>query len=381
MAGLRKKILLLLSASAVVILAIGFGVVQYTHTSLINLQALRVAEIVATQVITDRAIYTGKVVGKLVNDGTGAAQDSDSKLGYIPLPAQFVRQVSLRVAASQSGLYKYNLISEWNLNPSQSLNTDFDRWAWKQLKAQEAEFKSRGLKPDAANGYAWKPLYRFEKVEDERVLRYLAADPASAAACVNCHNTYEQAPNIVAYRESNAVTPGKQFQMHDLMGALSVTVPVKEIDAQAAGGRNLMLLAIGGLFVAVMGIMAFVLTRSAVKPLETSINELGKLSGKINEVAGGVMSANTDMVHGAEQQFETVQKLSFLRELHTSDPQLQRVLNTAHVTLQRTEELADQNASRAEESAMACKALEECVTQIGNTSGALLKIIGRNSKP
>jgi len=38
MNGMRNKILLLLAASALIILAIGFGIVQYSHTSLINLQ-------------------------------------------------------------------------------------------------------------------------------------------------------------------------------------------------------------------------------------------------------------------------------------------------------------------------------------------------------
>jgi len=340
-----------------------------------------VAEIVTTQVVTDRAIYTGKVVGKLNADGTGAAQDSESKLGFIPLPAQFIRQVALRVAASQSGLYKYNLISEWNLNPTQGVANDFDRWAWKQMKEQEAAIKSKGIKPDATNGHNWKPAYRFEDIDGERVLRYLAADPASAPACVNCHNTMEQTSQVIAYRESNAVTPGKQFELHSLMGGLSITVPVKEIDAQAAEGRNLMLFSIGGLFLAVMGVMAVVLTRTAIKPLEDAVIDLGNLSNKVNEVTSTVMGVNTDLVQGSEQQIQTVQKLGFLKDLRRGDPQLQRALETAQSTLRQTEDLADQNASRAEESAMACKALEGCVEQVKSTTAVLLKIIGQNDRP
>jgi len=58
----------------------------------------------------------------------------------------------------------------------------------------------------------------------KKMLRYLSADPGSAIACITCHNRWEGKPEIKKLREKQGVEKGKIFQMHELMGALSINV-------------------------------------------------------------------------------------------------------------------------------------------------------------
>ena len=377
MSGLRMKILVLLGIAATIVVTIGYFVVQYTHTNTIETQTLRVADILSEQIKADRAVYTNDVVSKLKADGSGAAQDFESKLGYIMLPAQFARKVSLHVNKNQS--YRYSLVSEWNINPEQAIESDFDHWAWEKLKKQQDAFKARSRRLDPVKGYPWKPSYRFETVNGESVLRYMAADPASGQSCISCHNGLEQTPQIKSYRVSQSAAIGKTWQLHELMGAFSFTIPVSDLNNENAGSQSILIYSILGLLIFVPGITGMIitfLTRSTRKPLEDAIGELGALSNQIEKVTNTVMNANGDLVQGAEQQCDTVQQLRFLKEIQSNNPQHKQALERARETLDNTEELADQNAGRAEESALACQELEGCVQKIKKTSAALLELTG-----
>lgn len=96
---------------------------------------------------------------------------------------------------------------------------------WKFLVGQQEEALKAG-KP--INGVQWKPFVRVATVNGKRTLRYLSADPASAIACVTCHNRWEQKPEIKQRREAKGVGAGKVFRMHELMGALGINVSLGE---------------------------------------------------------------------------------------------------------------------------------------------------------
>ena len=209
-----------------VILLIAAGIVWYGNEMGLKRTALAKAEVVTAQVLADRAVYTGQIVQKLERDGTGADQQSEEKRGFIILPAQMVRAVAERVSKDPETNYTYLLTSEWNINPDQGLQDPFDIWAWQRLRRQEAEFKVQGITP-GKRGYLWKPIYRFEEKDGILVLRYMRADPASASSCVGCHNMWEKRPEIIESRKRSGQEVGKQWRLHDLMGALSVRIPVE----------------------------------------------------------------------------------------------------------------------------------------------------------
>jgi diguanylate cyclase (GGDEF)-like protein/PAS domain S-box-containing protein len=205
---------------------LGTLVVRDAVNRTVERQALAVAEIVAAQATTARSVYTREIVGKLSQDGFGPNVDSARMPGHVPIPAQFLKLVGRASSENADKLYEYRPVSKWNLEPTQGLVDDFLRWAWPQLEAQDP------TQPVGKIG--WKAVSRFEEQEGRRVLRYLSADPASQNACATCHNAYERMPEVIARRVIDGVAPGKQWQQHQLLGALSVTIPLDKAE-QLAG--------------------------------------------------------------------------------------------------------------------------------------------------
>ena len=124
--------------------------------------------------------------------------------------------------ARTANLFEYKPVSKWNIEATQGLSDDFLRWAWPQLEAQDT------LKP--AGPIDWKPVWRFEQQEGKKVLRYLRADPASQMSCVGCHNVFEKRPDVIASRVANKIESRKQWQQHQLLGALSITIPLDKVE-------------------------------------------------------------------------------------------------------------------------------------------------------
>ena len=221
----RSGTLALLTAIFAVACALGYLVVRHAVTNTVEHQAVTIAEIVASQAKTARSVYAVEVAEKLRKDGFGPNVNSASMPGHVPIPAQFLKLVGQATSANSDGLYAYKPVSKWNLEPTQGLTDDFLRWAWPQLEQQDTS--------QAHEPLAWKPVYRFEDAQGQRVLRYLAADPAARTSCVQCHNAYEQMPEVVARRVAAGTEPHKQWQLNQLMGAISISIPLDRAELMA----------------------------------------------------------------------------------------------------------------------------------------------------
>ncbi len=190
---------------------------------------LTVAKVVDTLIRSMRAKYTQNVVGKLKKDGTGASVNHSKKKGFIPLPAQHVRAIAKdalqRQMNGKNELFHFFLRSRWNLNPEQGLMDGFERKGWEHLMRQQKEAQKAGVPLIKID---WKPYVQVEDVNGRKMLRYFSADPASALACITCHNAWENKPEIKKIRKKQGVEAGKIFQMHELMGALSINVPISK---------------------------------------------------------------------------------------------------------------------------------------------------------
>ncbi|MFT7388181.1 MAG: diguanylate cyclase (GGDEF)-like protein [Candidatus Endobugula sp.] len=200
---------------------ISFWVISEGIRKTVKNQALFIAEAVATQAKTARSVYATAVASKLKQDGTGPHIDYLTKTGYVPIPAQFLKLVGLKTSELTHELYSYKPVSKWNLESSQGLSDPFLLWAWPSLEAQDEKQPTAPIQ--------WKAVYRFEGQGDEQVLRYLYPDPASQLSCVSCHNRYEEKSYIISRRQQQGVMPHKQWQQHQLLGALSVTIPLNRI--------------------------------------------------------------------------------------------------------------------------------------------------------
>jgi diguanylate cyclase (GGDEF)-like protein len=249
-------------ASLLLLAAVGtvtWVFVDHSQRQLIEFKALTLAEVVARQAASARSVYSEHVVSKLGRDAMGVASESYVREpGNVPLPAQFLKLVGRRASADSDGLYRYSPLSKWNLGEGQDLRDDFQRWAWSQLEAQDR------LEPSGP--LAWKSVWRIEEMNGEDTLRMMRADPASSAACVQCHNTLELSPSVQALRVQQGVSAGRQWQQHQLLGALEVQVPLAPVVALAAEQRRQVLAAVMALAAAGMmlvGLLVFAGTRRA----------------------------------------------------------------------------------------------------------------------
>lgn len=218
----------LVLAFALIMLVVGvanYVILIDSQTRIIEHEAVRIAEIATSQAVASRTVYSNAVADKLSRDGFGPHRDFSMHKGMVPLPAQFLKLVG-HEASSGSGLYSYGPLSKWNLEPSQGLKEEFQRWAWAQLERQD--------QADPQGPIDWKPVWRFEKIDGVRTLRYMRADAASTQSCVGCHNALEQTPDIMASRIAAGIAPGKQWKQHQLLGALEARIPVDRIDNIAA---------------------------------------------------------------------------------------------------------------------------------------------------
>ena len=210
---------------AAVALAIYFLMAQ-SHKRLIEHEAVKIAEIVTGNALASRTVYTTQVADKLTADGTGAVQDFHMRPGYVPIPAQFLKFVGQESERNGEGLYKYRPLSKWNLEPTQGLVDEFQRWAWRELEAQD--------RPTPAAPINWKAVWKIEIRADGSVLRFMRADPAATMACVNCHNETEQKAEVVELRAKAGTPAGKQWNQHQLLGAIEVQVPLSRVEAIAS---------------------------------------------------------------------------------------------------------------------------------------------------
>jgi diguanylate cyclase (GGDEF)-like protein len=204
----------------------GFFLVKESKNEIIQQQALTVAEIVARHASAVRSVYSEDVVNKLKKDGTGSADiNFHETAGNVPLPAQFTRSISSKAFDDSDGLYKYRLISKWNIAKGQGLTTEFLKSAWDKLEQQNLKKPSKPIE--------WQSSHEILNLKGKQTLLYMKADPAVSESCVACHNAYELTEEIKQRRVEQGIAPGKQWEKHQLMGAFFVEIPLSGIQSAA----------------------------------------------------------------------------------------------------------------------------------------------------
>jgi len=246
---LRMLVVLISISFLVVVSVVTWAVVSRSQDALIEFEAIKLAEIVADQSSAARSAYSSLAVSKLKSDGFGAHEVSEDRVGHIPLPAQFLRELSKRSQSVAQSAFNFRPVSRWNLADDQGIVDDFQQWAWAELEQQQAS--------KAAGPIDWIPVWRIESRDGEQTLRYLRSDPASSTSCVNCHNDLEKREDVIARRINAGVAPGKQWALHDLLGAIEVNIPLAPALSLAKSQTQQGLFTVAG--VTVIGLIGVVL--------------------------------------------------------------------------------------------------------------------------
>lgn len=248
-----KKITFLIALLFLFVGVSGYFLMTHYENKLIKSQSIGVAEIVAQQAITARFAYATKILGiSRVNESKVVASDEDfhKKVGTLPTPAAFWKGMVALASETSGGLYQYRIVSKWNLSPDQGLNNEFLRSAWAELEKQD--------QLDPKQAIEWKSFSKVQEYDGKETLLYLRPDPAAANSCVSCHNIYEKRPEIIERRIQQAITPGKVFKLHQLMGAIFVKIPIAEMQATAASqSRFVILWILGTLAFGLVGLALF----------------------------------------------------------------------------------------------------------------------------
>ncbi len=216
--GFRYRQGLIILVVGLAIAGLGFVIINEVQKDAVEDQAIKTAESVVAQMLATREVYTKDVVGKLQSDNVAVQFDPDfaHNRGVVPLPATMVHLISTEV--NKQGLFTIDLISPWAINPAKMPGSPWER------ESVEALVKD--------------PVTPQSKIESER-LQYMAADFASAQACVTCHNAHPDSPK-------------DDYELGDMMGALVVTIPLSE--ELSAARKDAVYIALGN--IGVLAILA-----------------------------------------------------------------------------------------------------------------------------
>lgn len=146
---------------------------------------------------TDRAVYTKKIVNRLVKkDKVIKASEHFEDDKALVLPAQMFRFGAEEVA-KKTDQFTYSLQSLWPINKQNAPRTDVE----KAGLAYVAENKGENY-------------YGVEELGGTQYFTAVYADPAVAPVCVSCHNEHKD-------------TPKSDFKLGDVMGGVVIRIPVK----------------------------------------------------------------------------------------------------------------------------------------------------------
>lgn len=156
----------------------------------------KVVDFIHTVIEADRTTYTRQVVNRLQNDEKVIkATEHFKEDKTLPLPAQMLRMGAQ--LASETGQFRYALISLWAINKANAPKSDFEK---KGLEAVAKDPK--------------KPYTSYETAGSKKYFMAVYADMAVAPACVTCHNGHKESPR-------------KDFKIGDVMGGVVIALPVE----------------------------------------------------------------------------------------------------------------------------------------------------------
>lgn len=190
-----------LTATAAALIAITLGNIGYSPWAKeppapIGISPDKVADYVHAVLQADRTIYTTQIVTRMQEKHIVKATEHWEQDNGIPLPAQFLQHSGRLVAESGRGI-RYRLISLSPIYQRNAPATDFERIALETLARQQDQ-----------------PVTGMVTSGKKQYFQAIYPDRAVSVTCIGCHNAHP-------------LSPKRDFKMHDVMGAISITIPIE----------------------------------------------------------------------------------------------------------------------------------------------------------
>jgi hypothetical protein len=162
-----------------------------------GIPAERVADMVYAVIQSHRTFYTIHVVERMQTKGIAVAAENWQTTNALPLPVQLLQE-SARLAVNTPAKIGYKLISLWPIN---------------KRNGPKTEFEQKGLLETLQ--HPERPYTEVVMQGGDSYLQAMYADRAVSQACIGCHNAHPDSPK-------------QNFKQNDVMGAMVVTVPLRQ---------------------------------------------------------------------------------------------------------------------------------------------------------
>jgi HAMP domain-containing protein len=231
-------------------------------------QVIQNARIMMQSALATRTYTAQQIVGLLARQ----AQDD-----FIPqtVPSYSATEVFNTVRKSNPE-YTYK---EATLNPT-NLRDRTNDWEADVVNAFRADPKLTEIIGERENGLRGKSLHlaRPIQINDEK--------------CLSCHSTAEAAPKPVVktYGPNN----GFGWQLHEIVGAQIVTVPMGVAESMASKALTTLLLAVAAVFASMFVFLNILLWFVVIRPIK-------RLSAMADQVSSGNLEAEEVSVSGSDE--------------------------------------------------------------------------------
>ena len=142
------------------------------------------------------------------------------------------------------------------------------------LRQVSLRYRNPNNRPDA---YETAQLIKFEKPPIREVynvvkngatrsFRYMLPMLATAS-CLKCHGTYDSAPNFIKKRFPQGHY-SYNYRIGEVIGAVSVSIPMEDLHADLGANLKLDFLARGGIFFVVIVVLGTILRRQIIDPVK-----------------------------------------------------------------------------------------------------------------
>ena len=168
-----------------------------SHNQHKGISPQKVADFVHDIVEADRTVYSTLIVDRLQKKNILHATENWEHQNALPLPAQLLQKAGKMIAEKGRGI-RYRLVSMWPIYERNGPATEFEREGLRAVRKD--------------------PNQTFSGIIKSGKLRYFQAiypDRAVTEACVDCHNTHP-------------LSPKRDFQLNDVMGAIVITIPLDD---------------------------------------------------------------------------------------------------------------------------------------------------------
>ncbi|WFE69450.1 EAL domain-containing protein [Thiomicrospira sp. R3] len=219
-----------------------------------------------------RSFYASEVLPKIESAGLRISHDFESDPYSLPLPVNIMKSLG----ASQHSFYpdgigKIKLFSD--LPFTHNSKKDLDQFEREALHYLRNNVKGEYIK--------------LERSEGEMVYRIAIADIFNNQSCVDCHNKHPTSPK-------------RDWQLGDVRGVLSASVPLASLDESFSRAGNDLKLLLAGSFIFILLVVLVVARRFSVRVLSVSnwmeyVAKTGDLKARVelqsNDEVGQMVSA------------------------------------------------------------------------------------------